>query len=221
MKNPISVNNAMRERLRELWRDPSGATAVEFVLVFMMVVMFTIALFEFGLAWYAYNRAELGTQWGVRFAVESDPVAGGFNSYDGISTSTPSGTSLDTTALPAFTVRCTNTSCSCLAGSCTDFIDNPDYDATAFTAIYNKVQTFVWNLQPANLQIDYTHVGIGFAGRPGPDVVPNVTVRLVNLQHSLLVLTLFYPVEVPPSFSMPEFKSTLPGEDLCSSGATC
>ena len=74
MKNPISVNNALHRRLKALWRDRSGATAVEFVMVFMMVVFFTIATFEFGLAWYAYNRAEIGTQWGVRLAVESDPV---------------------------------------------------------------------------------------------------------------------------------------------------
>lgn len=219
MKNPISVNNALHRRLKALWRDRSGATAVEFVMVFMMVVFFTIATFEFGLAWYAYNRAEIATQWGVRLAVESDPVASGFTTWNAVTTGGfDSGKSLDTGTLGAFTLTCTDTACTCTVPTC---VVGTGHDAAAFTAIYDKVRTFIWNLQPNNVVIEYTHVGMGFAGRPGIDIVPNVTVRLVNLPYNLLVLTLFYPAEVPATFTMGEFKSTLPGEDLCSSGASC
>ncbi len=219
MKNPISVNNALHGRIKALWRDPSGATAVEFVMVFMIVVFITIAIFEFGLAWYAYSRAELATQWGVRLAVESDPVASGFTTWNAVTTGGfDSGTTLDTGTLAAFSLTCTNTACTCPGGGC---VVGTGHDAAAFTAIYDKVRTFVWNAQPTNMVIDYKHVGMGFAGRPGIDIVPNVTVRLVNLPYNLLILTLFYPAEVPATFNMGEFKSTLPGEDLCSSGSSC
>ena len=220
MKNPISVNSAMLRRLKALWRDRSGATAVEFVMVFMMVVFITIAIFEFGLAWYAYNRAEMATQWGARFTVESNPVASGFTTWNAVLTGGfDSGVSLDTGTLAAFTVSCTDTACTCSSGNCSTSVGT-NHDAAAFTAIYNKVQTLLWNVQPTNVIIDYSHVGMGFAGRPGIDIVPSVTVRLVGLPYNLLILTLFYP-GVPPSFTLGEFKATLPGEDMCSTGASC
>ncbi len=218
MKNPISVNSALRRRIKALWRDRSGATAVEFVMVFMMVVFITIAIFEFGLAWYAYNRAEMATQWGARFTVESNPVASGFTTWNAVLTGGfDSGVSLDTGTLAAFTLSCTDTACTCTVPNC---VVGTNHDAAAFTAIYNKVQTLLWNVQPTNLVIDYSHVGMGFAGRPGIDIVPSVTVRLVGLPYNLLVSKIFLGANMT-TFNMGEFKATLPGEDLCSTGSSC
>lgn len=209
----------MRQRLKSLWRDRSGATAVEFVMVFMMVVFVTIAVFEFGLAWYAYSRAEKATQMGARFAVESNPVAKGFTTYSAISDTYPSGESL--TGLADFTVICDNVECKCKTGdTCVVPTGNSDYDAVAFDAIFNKIQTFLWHVQPTNVKIDYSHVGMGFSGRPGPDIVPNVTVRLVDLRYNLLIQNVFVSSD-KAFFTMGEFRASLPGEDLCSSGTGC
>lgn len=223
MKNPISANSGFCRRLKALWRDRGGATAVEFVMVFMMVVFITFAVFEFGLAWYAYNRAEKATMMGVRFAVESNPVASGFTTWNAVlDGDIDSGIGLDLGTLGAFTVSCTNAACTCAVPNC---VVGTGHDAAAFTKIFEKIQPYLWRAQPTNVVVEYSHVGLGFAGRPGIDIVPNVSVRLVDpqgggMKYNLLLLTLFFP-GVPAAFSMGEFKATLPGEDLCSLGTPC
>ena len=81
------------------------------------------------------------------------------------------------------------------------------------------------DLGPDNVTIDYSHVGMGFAGRPGGDIVPVVTVRLDGVTFDFMVLSfirplMFYGSEQPTTsgIPMPPFTATLSGEDLNSAG---
>ncbi|MFQ5766234.1 MAG: TadE/TadG family type IV pilus assembly protein, partial [Rhodospirillales bacterium] len=65
----------MRTRLAQ---DQRGAVAVEVAIVFGVLLVLTISLIEFALALWQWNSAEKATQLGVRYAVESDPVATAF-----------------------------------------------------------------------------------------------------------------------------------------------
>ena len=83
------------------------------------------------------------------------------------------------------------------------------------------------DLDASNLTIDYSHVGMGFAGRPGLDIVPVVTVRLTGVTFDFMILSfirplLFYGSEQPTTsgFPMPPFTATLSGEDMFSAGAS-
>ena len=70
--------------------------------------------------------------------------------------------------------------------------------------VYSRVQA-------ANVVVEYQHIGLGFAGNPyGMDIVPTVKVRLQGMVFNLIT----------PVFSglmtinMPDFATTLMGEDL-------
>ncbi|MCH6577354.1 MAG: hypothetical protein IH807_05955 [Proteobacteria bacterium] len=83
------------------------------------------------------------------------------------------------------------------------------------------------DLNTSNVTIDYSHVGMGFAGRPGPDIVPVVTVRLTGVTFDFMVLSfirplMFYGSEQPTTsgIPMPPFTATLSGEDMNSAGAS-
>ncbi len=201
----------MRTRLAQ---DQRGAAAVEVAIVFGVLLVLTISLIEFALALWQWNSAEKATQLGVRYAVESDPVATAFTSYSGVTDGNfQPGTSLDTSTVAAFTVRCTSSGCIC-PGGCGAFGGNPGSDAVAFTAIVDKMQGIFPRIQPANVVVKYSHVGMGFAGRLGGDLVPTVTLELQGLTFDFLLLSFLGPAGVP----MPAFAATLTGEDLASAG---
>ncbi len=210
----------MRTRLAQ---DQRGAAAVEVAIVFGVLLVLTVALFEFALALWQWNGAEKATQLGVRYAVESDPVATALTSYRGISDGNfEPGTSLVTSKVAAFTVRCTSSGCTC-PGGCSAFGGNPGWDAVAFDAIVDKMRGIFPRIQPANVVVEYRHVGMGFAGRLGADLVPTVTVELQGLTFDFLLLSFLGPMmygatTVPAGIPMPSFAATLTGEDLASAG---
>ncbi len=210
----------MRTRLAQ---DQRGAAAVEVAIVFGVLLVLTVALFEFALALWQWNSAEKATQLGVRYAVESDPVATAFTSYSGVTDGNfQPGTSLDTSKVAAFTVRCTSSGCIC-PGGCGAFGGNPGWDAVAFDAIALKMRGIFPRIQRENVVVEYRHVGMGFAGRLGGDLVPTVTLELQGLTFDFLLLSFLGPMlygatTMPAGFPMPSFAATLTGEDLASAG---
>ncbi len=210
----------MRTRLAQ---DQRGAAAVEVAIVFGVLLVLTISLIEFALALWQWNSAEKATQLGVRYAVESNPVASAFTSYSGVTDGNfQPGQSLDTSKVAAFTVRCTSSVCTC-PGGCSAFGGNPGWDAVAFDAIALKMRGIFPRIQRENVVVEYRHVGMGFAGRLGGDLVPTVTLELQGLTFDFLLLSFLGPMlygatTVPAGIPMPSFAATLTGEDLASAG---
>ena len=104
-----------------------------------------------------------------------------------------------------------------------------DFDPIAFDAIITRMDGVFRgsDLGPDNVRIDYSHVGVGFAGRPGMHIVPAVTVRLTGVTFDFMVLSfirplMFYGSEQPTTsgFPMPPFTATLSGEDMFSGGTS-
>lgn len=61
----------------------------------------------------------------------------------------------------------------------------------------------------ANVQVEYRGSGIGFAGDPdGMEIVPLVTVRLLNMRYQPITGLIFNA-----AVDMPDFAFTLPMED--------
>ncbi len=132
--NDSGANDPVMKGRRNSWRrklagDRSGAVAVESAIVFGLLIVLTISLIEFSLALWQWNTAEKATELGVRYAVQSDPVSVGLAEYNGVTGGGLSpGTLLNFSNLDAFTLSCTNTSCSCSGAGCGDFnnsVSNP------------------------------------------------------------------------------------------------
>ena len=214
----------MRNGCGSIVREARGASAVEFALVSTLLLSLVFGIVEFTLALFQWNSAETATQMGARLAVESDAVASELRTYSGVSDDgLEPGTLLTTATVPAFTIRCTNIACTCVSGACKGL--ESTYDAAAFNAIVSEVQIVFPTAQAANLRVEYSHIGLGFAGRPGADLVPSVTVELTGLTFNFLFLDVVLDVltggagGVGGGIPMPPFTATLTAEDLNSAGA--
>lgn len=233
------MNPQMRNKARiRLWRarawrefivDARGATAVEFAIIASLLLMLTFGILEFGLGWYDYNMGAAAAERGVRYAVESDPVAKFFNVYAGyngvLDGGFAGGTNLTLANLPQFEVDCTGSgsgsgvtaTCTC-SGTCPSMttqsgsVTDTTADNTAFKNILTVVQSAYLTAQASNLEVDYKHIGLGFAGSTGINIIPQVTVKLNGLTYNFVALGAFGFGTI----TMPNFQSTLVAEDLSS-----
>lgn len=213
----------------EFLTDVRGATAVEFAIIASLLLMLTFGILEFGLAWYDYNAGAAAAERGVRYAVDSDPAAKFFNAYDGyngvLDGGLAAGTNLTLANLPEFEVDCTGSgsggsvtaTCTC-SGTCPSVttesggVTVATADSTAFQNILTAVQSIYLTAQASNLEVDYKHIGLGFAGSSGINIIPQVTVKLTGLTYNFVALGAFGFSSV----TMPNFQSTLIAEDLSS-----
>ena len=230
MKNATSANRSGLSPLRRLTRDRLGTTAIEFALVFVLFFVFVFGIIEYALMMWRWNSAETATQMAARLAVQSDPVSGGFNSYSGVADAgLGPGQSITLADVAAFTVTCssdgTDVTCSG-SGLPAGFSADPDAEGiVTFDNVVTEIQKLLPTVTEQNVIVEYSHIGLGFAGRPGTDIVPLVTVRLTNLQFDFIILDIFLGVlrgpggaPVTDSITMPAFTASLTGEDLDASG---
>jgi hypothetical protein len=188
--------------MKSLRSDESGTALVEAAIVFPFFFFVVMAVLEFGNLFAQAILAEKATEVGVRFAVTSDIVATGVSDC-GVATSQPPGT-------PCRLVPGSDAwSRSCTAGAA-------GCSATALNAVVARMQAVYARIAPENVVVEYTGTGLGFVGRGTP--VPNVTVRLRDMEFSFVVLGaivrgLFGGV-AGDVIALPAFSSTLSGEDL-------
>jgi Flp pilus assembly protein TadG len=186
--------------IRRLIAAREGAGAAEFAMVVPLAILFLFGIIDVGRFMWEYNRAELATQLGARYAVVTAMVPATLASQSFVSGTVTQGDPIPTSAFS--TTRCTNVSpCSNSWG----------YNATAFANIVARMRVIYPTLTAANVVIDYDNVGLGYAGNPDstmPDVAPLVTVRLRNLTFRPLLLTFF-----GGTVTMPDFWTALTLED--------
>lgn len=173
------------------------------VLPLLLILIF--GLIDAGRWMYESNENEKATQAGARFAVVTNPVAGGLTtkSFVGVSGLTQ-GDVIPASVLPK--VRCTNTACSCTG--CPSGIPGT-FDDDAFGEIVKRMRAMNPAIQASNVIVEYTGSGLGFAGDPnGADVAPLVTVRLTGMNFSPVTGLRI------PSIDLPDISTTLTSEDL-------
>lgn len=202
-------------RMRSFWKEASGAALLEFAAVFMMVLTVTFAVIDFGFALWQFNMGTKAAFQGARLAVQSDPVASRLTTFSGVEDlGLAAGQDITLAELDAFTIRCTTGGCSCSGGGCGAFGD-PGFDAAALQPILDTVIVGApFSATQDDIYVEYSHVGQGFAGRPGNDIVPLVTVGIDNTTYRYLFLSALGIGDL----DFGDIKATLPGEDL-NSGA--
>ena len=192
--------------LVRLLRETRGASAAEFAMVLPLLILFLLGIIDVGRFMWEYNRAEKATQMGVRYAVVTELVPDGMEDYSfAISGGILAGTAVPTSSFDR--AICNQTNCD----DCTPsggFCSVVGHDSVAFGKIVDWMNNHYRPITPANVEIEYRNVGLGYAGDPsGADVAPLVTVSLKDLQFNPLVLFGYV------SFTMPDFRAALTLED--------
>lgn len=192
----------MKKTLRRFKKDESGATLVEYTLVFMLLMLLTFGLIEFGIVLFQYNSAEMATAVGARFIATRGPVVTGIDDC-GVTTSAAAGTLCrDVAGSDGWTITCD--------------ADAPSGDCQADTlaALVAEMQSFAPNVEAQNVQVVLRGAGFGFVGRNSP--VPMVTVRLTGMQYDFIALDDLLGFG---TLTMPGFDATLVVEDFNGAGA--
>ena len=197
--------------LRRLIRDERGTSSVEFVIVATVFFMLIFGIIDFSRAMWEWNAAAKATHWGVRYAVVNDMVSKKLAGFSGVLAGVNAGENVDATVVVAKlgtdTFTCTSTGCNGNGDTATDF------DDIAFGLIVARMQAIYDEIQPANVIVEYRHIGLGFAGDPtSPDLHPLVTVRLTGMQFNFVTPGLAGILNM----AMPDFAATMTGEDLTS-----
>jgi len=193
--------------IRKLARDQSGSTAAEFGLVLPLLLLLLFGIIDGGRWIWTYNQAEKATQMGARMAIVTNMIEPGLStSYVGVGGLTQG----DVIPASAFgKIRCTSTGCICATAPCPTLGTE---NTTAFNAVVTRMKYFLPSLTAANVTIEYSSSGLGYAGSPVlPDLSPMVTVKIgtpTTLQFRPLTILAI------TSVSMPAFTTTLSAEDL-------
>ena len=196
--------------------DVRGGVAVEFVALMPAFLFLTFFAFEVGLAVLWVGTVEKAAQLGARLAIVSNYAVTGLVPGQKNQTANanlyPPGSNCPT-GCAAFTSQ------TCAGGS--GGVCNP----AGFSAIFNRMDAIANVLQPANVTITYTYVGLGFVGGP---IVPRVTVTVQNVPYDTVSAGILARLmslatgrtDFPGLTIMPTITATFTGEDLSSAGAS-
>jgi hypothetical protein len=195
---------------RRLLLDRSGGSAAEFGLVLPLLILFLFGIIDGGRYLWEVNKAEKATQAGARVAIVTDVLDGGLSGQNYVGQVVGGVTLTQGDIIPANALgelRCTNSGCSCISGTCPTVVAPGDY-AARFSRIFQRMSYMKPDIAQSNVRITYRGSGLGFAGDPnGMEIAPLVTVELIGVQFRPLVL--FNMV----AFNLPAFRTTLTAED--------
>lgn len=197
----------VRRGLLRFWRDQSGLSLVEGVLVLPIVILVSAVMIEFGAAVHQYNQAVQAMHLGARLAAVSDPLVPltAFEDTPGIEEGQP-------TPRAPLSITCTSNS-------------DPPCNAAGLNRLVNGAGSTVGMsrvsplIGPENVSVTYFRSGLGFVGRPtGPVVTVVVELRDVTFDLFLLgrllgVNNLPIPTS-PVAFTSEDLRTACPG---CSS----
>lgn len=184
-----------------LFRKSEGTTTVEFAMISLVLFIIIFGITDFARLMWQWNSAAKATHWGARFAIVNEVAASGLQNFDCLAAAGGNGVTCPLAAVNPNPIICNNAGCNGYG----------PLNAAAFNAIVAAMQRFNDRIGAPNVLVEYRHVGLGFAGNPfGADIVPTVTIRLTGMVFNFLTPGLSTIV----SLNLPEFKTTLTGEDL-------
>jgi len=148
-------------QIRNLRKDNHGSTIVEFAFIAPALIVFSVLILEFTLAFMNYIKLDEAARQATRTAFMESPVA---------SIANLSGSAAVCTK-PANTLSCGSYSVN---------------SSTAFNNIVASAQNVVSNLNSANVTVTYTPSGIGLSST-ADGTAPIVTVTISGYQHTFFI----------------------------------
>jgi len=206
----------MVTRLARLRRGESGATLVEGLIVFPLMLTVIIAFVEFGYAIFQWEQTGRAIAIGARIAAVSDPVvdAADFQTLGGYAAGLPG----DPVGGAVARVSCVGDGATAGLDECTaDFnrilFGSDGVCRTSYGGALAGMCDVNGRIQASNVIVTYTRNGLGYIGRDAGPVV-NVTVQLRDLNFNTFFLGPLFGITTIP---IPLSPVTVTGEDL----ATC
>ncbi len=192
--------------LKRFFRDDGGGPAAEFALVLPLALILLFGIIDVGRYMWFVNATEKATQTGARWAVATDIIASDLVDYSfAIDGGILQGEPIPEGDFPG--VSCTNAGCECAEGGTCSF--GLDADASAFSALVDRMNDIKADIGEANVIVNYRYSGLGYAGDPnGPDVSPIVTVQVRNLTFTPMIGAL-----LGITFDIPDLSYSLTMED--------
>ncbi|MBB2671330.1 UNVERIFIED_ORG: hypothetical protein GGE44_000881 [Rhizobium esperanzae] len=173
--------------IKSFWQDSSGASLVEALLTFPIVILVFAAFIEFGYAMSQWNQTVKALQYGARLAAVSDPLTTNFGDVFPIEAADPlnNGKAAPNDATISSTCGPNLANCTVLAlnrivlGG--DGICQPGTDPHPGICDLNS------RIEPKNLMVTYQRSGLGYWGRPdGPVLTMRFEVRDIPLELPIL-----------------------------------
>jgi hypothetical protein len=191
-------------------REEGGASAAEFALVLPLLLLLLFGIFDAGRYMWQINAAEKATQMGARMAVVTDPLAGGLVSASYVGVTVGGVTLTQGDRIPAAALgqlRCISSGCSCVTTPCPSV---GTFNSAGFTTLVNRMKVFKPDVTAANVRVDYSGSGVGYAGDPnGMEIAPLVTVSLNGVTFRPVTTFLFPDLSIP----LPDVRTSLTAED--------
>ena len=195
--------------VRLLFTNEGGGAGAEFALVVNLLLIFMFSVIDGGRYLWELNQLEKATQAGVRVAVVTDIVPGGFVDYNYVGRTVGSITLTQGDRIPASALTkmvCTASGCSCeQGGTCPD---PGAFNQLSFNRIVARMRDMYPQITSANVRVEYTGSGLGFAGDPnGMDLAPIVSVALTGLEFRPISTLSF------ATLPLPAIRASLTAED--------
>ena len=169
---------------RQFCCEERGTTAAEFALVLPVMLLLLLGVIDTGMYSWRINQAEKAAQMGARYAVVTNAVASGLASenYVGKTACGSALTAGDTICAAALgKLLCTSAgNCACVTAPCPSSLTR---DTAAFDNVLARVRAMAPWVTAANVKIEYTGSGLGYAGDPDLSIAPLVTVRLEGMTY--------------------------------------
>lgn len=207
-----------RSLLRAFRRDQRGATLVEGLLAFPVILLACAVIIEFGVAVIQYNQTVKALQIGARQLAVSDPIATNFTAAlttgYGTAQGVPTPSAAASAACGAGTTACTTAGMNRLIfGSDNRCDTNVGSGVTGMCDLYSRIRA-------TNVLVTYHRSGLGYVGRPGGPV-PTITIEVRNLNFEFLFLGAIMRLAslggnsgFPDAIAIPANPVTITGEDL-------
>ena len=195
--------------------DRRGSGAAEFALVLPLLLLLLFGIIDGGRWLWAFNSAEKATQVGARVATVTQVIPGGLAmDYVGQTVGGVTLTQGDNIPLAALgTIICTKPSggtlgCVCAPGSSCPNPLTPINNA-GWDVIVKRMQDMYAPITDANVEVDYSGSGLGYAGDPsGMNISPLITVKLRDLNFTPITFLMLTSIQAIPAAS-----TTLTTED--------
>ena len=159
----------MIAQFQQFIRDEQGGPAAEFAMVLPILLIFLLGTIDVGRLMWDWNRAEKATQMGVRFAVATEIVPSGLNTYSfAVDGGIPQGDPVPLANFPG--LSCTGTAssatCTCKSGGTCAF------PLTGNHIAFNNIVDRINMLQPPMSSSTMTIPGLVLQATPMDLMLP-------------------------------------------------
>ncbi len=165
-----------------LFRNRRGAVAVEFALLFPVVILLTFGIIELSLVAYDYHLLGEATRRGAREVIIS-PTIPSISGY--------AGATITCGASAGGSVTCSGATVS---------------DGTAMTTMLTAMQQIKPDITIQNIEITYEDSGLSPADAPNI-IVLLITVRLINVTYDFFLLNTI--AGLTTTLALPDFATTV------------